>query len=92
MGLEFRRGDILEVINQDDVDWWQVRWEGQGRKEGHGKWEEQGRKEGRGKWEERGRKEGRGKWEEHGKWEERGRREGLGRWEGQAGGGMCSAP
>ena len=28
MGLEFRRGDIIEVINQDDVNWWQVSWEG----------------------------------------------------------------
>ena len=25
LGLPFRRGDILHVVNQDDESWWQVR-------------------------------------------------------------------
>ena len=24
LGLAFRKGDILEVVNQDDANWWQV--------------------------------------------------------------------
>ena len=38
MGLEFRRGDIIEIINQDDVDWWQVRWKGWGGGGGRVEW------------------------------------------------------
>lgn len=25
-GLRFETGDILQIVNQDDVNWWQVRW------------------------------------------------------------------
>lgn len=28
-GLQFRRGQVLHLVSQDDPNWWQARWEGQ---------------------------------------------------------------
>ena len=42
LALGFSKGEILEISNQDDPDWWQVREEGEGGRKG-------GRKGGRGR-------------------------------------------